>query len=289
MGAGGCFGEGALAATVDAGDGSEATEGEGGEGAASADGGVGGGGAGGGSSSRQVPCELNDLEATRATMLLSLKPSDMTTADLVSQSGGPGWFLLLQRRYVNSSLKSQMLAQLGPLQTATKAFCNKLAEFFTLWELPADHFLYSKGEKPDHLYLLPHGSVKLLALPPMRPKPNAFAPDGPEPIPVVVSNRTDIGEVRTEARASSHPGASHHLASTYAGLIEALLPSPPFTLWHPISANHPSLPLPSSVSLGGRRGALLPRRHRRRTPHAQRRHHRAMSAPRAPSPQLFQV
>ena len=52
----------------------------------------------------------------------------MTAEDLISQSGGPGWFVLLQRRYINSSLKSQMLSQLAPLQTATKAFCNKLAE-----------------------------------------------------------------------------------------------------------------------------------------------------------------
>ena len=59
------------------------------------------------------------------------------------------WFAPLQRRYVNSEHKSQMLLEVASLAVAGKAYCRALAELFTLAEPPAGHTLYVKGEKPD--------------------------------------------------------------------------------------------------------------------------------------------
>ena len=155
VGAGGTFGEGALAAMGGGGDGGDGAE-----------------------TARQVPVEIHDLEATSPTLLLCLRPSDIAHLP---------WFVALQRRYVNSELKSQMLLQEKCFKMASKVYCRELADLFTLIEPPAGHTLFVKGEKPDHLYLLTHGTVRLEVKPDVPEKRNAFAADFIPPA-VVVAN-----------------------------------------------------------------------------------------------------
>ena len=160
--------------------------------AGSVGGGGGGGGGAAGAKSREVQLEKHDLQATEPTLLLCLKPNDMANG---ASEEDCEWFAALQRRYVNSELKSQMIQACPGLTTASMALCRQLAELFTLQEHPVGHELYAAGERPDSVCLVTHGSIRLLIDPLPPPKMTVFTPEPPPPAPVVVSNRHHTGEV----------------------------------------------------------------------------------------------
>ena len=136
--------------------------------------------------------EKHDLQAAEPTLLLCLRPADMAHG---ASEEDCEWFAGLQRRYVSSELKSQMLQDVPGLTTASRQLCRELSELFALMEHPAGHTLYAKGDRPDSVCLVTHGALRLTIQPPPPPKTTVFTPDRPAPPPVVVSNRLHTGEM----------------------------------------------------------------------------------------------
>ena len=157
---GDCFGEGALAAALNTGPTPEGDEAAAAAAAAAV-----------AEASAAVPLEPYDLQCTEPTLLLSLRTNDV---DVILHP----WFIGLQRRYVASQLKSDMLLRAPSFESAGFELCSALASCFTVQKAPAGMVLYKPADRPDAAYLLIDGAVELLT-PPAGGASNPFAPKSP--------------------------------------------------------------------------------------------------------------
>ena len=120
---------------------------------------------------QQVPLEPSDLQAAEPTMLLYLRLADMSPLDRP-------WFASLQRRYLESALKTAMLLDNAFFSAGGRQLCSEIAACFpTLEKVPQGTTLYEQDiGRLDCAYLLIRGSVQLKRqLPPtqvgLRPPP----------------------------------------------------------------------------------------------------------------------